>query len=303
MSETAADTSVLSALSNQLADAVARVSASLVLVNGRPRQPASGIIFAPDLVLTADHVLEREEELTVVGAHARELPAQFVGRDPATDLAVLRVPDLNSPPAATSGEQARVGQIVLAVGRPSTHGPMASIGIVSAVGGPLRTARGGVLERFIQTDATPYPGFSGGPLVDAQGAVLGLLTTGLIGGVPLAIPAPAAWQIAQTIGSHGYVKRGFLGISSQPVELPEAQRAGRSQERGLLIVRVEPGSPAERGGLLLGDILVGLAGLEILDTDDLQALLAGEHVGKPVPVEVIRGGAVQTLQVTIGQRK
>jgi S1-C subfamily serine protease len=303
MSETAADTSVLSALSNQLADAVARVSASLVLVNGRPRQPASGIIFASDLVLTADHVLEREEELTVVGADARELPAQFVGRDPATDLAVLRVPDIGGPPAATSGEQARVGQIVLAVGRPSTHGPMASIGIVSAVGGPLRTARGGVLERFIQTDATPYPGFSGGPLVDAQGAVLGLLTTGLIGGVPLAIPAPAAWQIAQTISSHGYVKRGFLGISSQPVELPEAQRAGRSQERGLLIVRVEPASPAEQGGLLLGDVLVGLAGLQILDTDDLQALLTGEHVGKPVPVEVIRGGAVQTLQVTIGQRK
>ena len=303
MSETAADTNVLSALSNQMADAVARVSASLVLVNGRPRQPASGILFAPELVLTADHVLEREEELTVIGADGRELPALFAGRDPATDLAVLRVAALDSAPAAVSSEQARVGQIVLAVGRPSTHGPMASIGIVSAVGGPLRTARGGVLERFIQTDATPYPGFSGGPLIDAQGAVLGLLTTGLIGGVPLAIPALAAWQIAQTIGSQGYIKRGFLGISSQPVELPEAQRAGRAQERGLLIVRVEPASPAEQGGLLLGDVLVSLAGQVIVDTDDLQALLTGEHVGKPVPVEVIRGGAVQTLQVTIGQRK
>lgn len=303
MSETTTDTSVLSALSNQMADAVARVSASLVLVNGRPRQPASGVVFAPDLVLTADHVLEREEELMVVGADGQERAAVFVGRDPATDLAVLRVSELGLPFAASAGGQARVGQIVLAVGRPSAHGPMASIGIVSAVGGPLRTARGGVLERFIQTDATPYPGFSGGPLIDAQGAVLGLLTTGLIGGVPLAIPVAVAWQIAQTIGSHGYVKRGFLGISSQPVELPQAQRAGRSQERGLLIVRVEPGSPAEQGGLLLGDILVGLAGLVIADTDDLQALLTGEHVGQPVPVEIIRGGGVQTVSVTIGQRK
>lgn len=303
MTETTTETSVLSALSNQMADAVARVSASLVLVNGRPRQPASGVLFAPELVLTADHVLEREEELTVVGAEGQERAAVFVGRDPATDLAVLRVAGLGGPSAAIAGEPARVGQLVLAVGRPSSHGPMASIGIVSAVGGPLRTARGGVLERFIQTDATPYPGFSGGPLIDAQGAVLGLLTTGLIGGVPLAIPAAAAWQIAQTIGSHGYVKRGFLGISSQPVELPEAQRAGRTQERGLLIVRVEPGSPAEQGGLLLGDILVGLAGQVIADTDDLQALLTGEHVGRPVPVEIIRGGAVQTITVTIGQRK
>ncbi|GAB4217339.1 MAG: trypsin-like peptidase domain-containing protein [Roseiflexaceae bacterium] len=303
MAETATDSSVLTALSTQMADAVARIEASLVMVNGRPRQPATGILISPELVLTADHVLEREEELTVVTGDGRELPAQFAGRDPATDLAVLRVPGLDGQAATAAAQEARVGQIVLAVGRPSSHGPMASIGIVSAVGGPLRTARGGVLERFIQTDATPYPGFSGGPLIDTQGAVLGLLTTGLVGGVPLAVPTAAAWQIAETITKQGYIKRGYLGISSQPVELPEAQRAGRTQERGLLVVRVEPNSPAEASGLLMGDILVGLAGQTIGDTDDLQALLTGEHVGKALPAEVIRGGVVQTLQVTIGQRK
>jgi S1-C subfamily serine protease len=293
---------LLSSFSTQLADAVDRVRPSLVLVNGRARQPASGLVFAPDLVLTADHVLEREDDLSVQTDDSRTLAAQFAGRDPASDLAVLRVAGLGAEAARQSGP-ARVGQIALAVGRPSPGGPMASLGIVSALAGPLRTRRGGMVEQVIQTDATPYPGFSGGPLIDAQGNVLGILTTGLVSGVALAIPAALAWGIAETIGSHGFVKRGFLGISSQPVEIPAAQRGGRAQERGLLVVRVEQGSPAGQAGLLLGDILVGLDGNVVADTDELQSLLAGDRVGRPVPVEVLRGGTLQTLTVTIGQRK
>jgi S1-C subfamily serine protease len=236
-----------------------------------------------------------------VRTNGRVLPATLVGRDPSSDLAVLKVPGLSVAPAA-AGEPARVGQLVLAVGRPSSSGPMASIGIVSSIGGPLRTRRGGLLEKFIRTDATPYPGFSGGPLIDATGAVVGITTTGLAGGVALAIPAEQAWRIADTLGKHGSIKRGFLGISSQPVHLPEGQRAGRPQEYGLLIVRVESGSPAEKGGLLLGDVLVGLDGQQVDDTDTLQALLTGERVGKPVAVDVIRGGGLQTLNVTVGER-
>ncbi|MFO7170707.1 MAG: PDZ domain-containing protein, partial [Chloroflexota bacterium] len=208
----------------------------------------------------------------------------------------------NLEPATRASEGARVGQIILAVGRPSPSGPMASLGIVSAVGGPLRTPRGGVVEQVIQTDATPYPGFSGGPLIDSSGAVVGVLTTGLISGVALAVPAPAAWSTAETLAQQGHVKRGFLGISSQPVAIPEGQRAGRSQESGLLIMRVEPGSPAAQGGLLLGDILVGLDGQPVTDTGELQALLTGDRVGRAVPVEVLRGGQLTTLTLTIGQR-
>ncbi len=301
MSTPQSETDALSTLSNQLADAVERVRRSLVQVNGRPRQPASGIVAGENLVLTADHVIEREDDLTVQTDDERTLPAQFAGRDPVSDLAVLRVAGLGAEVAAQAGE-ARVGQIILAVGRPSSHGPMASLGVVSAVGGPLRTARGGVLERFIQTDATPYPGFSGGALIDARGAVVGVLTTGLVGGVPLAVPAALAWRTAATLAAHGQVKRGYLGISSQPVALPEGQRAGRAQESGLLVVRVEPNSPASRAGLLLGDVLVALDGQPVADIDDLQALLTGERVGRAVPVEVIRAGTLQTLQITIGQR-
>ena len=303
MEQTNNDTHVLRLLSNQMADAVERVSTALVLVNGRQRQPASGVVYASDLVLTADHVLEREEDLTIQTHDGNTLPVQFIGRDPSTDLAVLRATNLNIAAAATATDAARVGQLVLAVGRNASEGPMASAGIVSAVGGPLRTGRGATLERYIRTDATPYPGFSGGPLIDAQGAVLGITTTGLVNGIALAVPSTIAWNIADTLVQQGYIKRGYLGISSQLVRLPSAQRSGRTQEHGLLIVKVDEDSPAQKGGVMLGDILVGLDGKAINDTEDLQVVLARNSVGKTIPLDVIRGNTLQTLQITVGQRK
>jgi len=297
------DTHVLRLLSNQMADAVEKVSLSLVMVNGRQRQPASGVVYATDLILTADHILEREEDLTIQTHDARTLAAQFVGRDTSTDLAVLRVTDLGLSTATAATEPARVGQLVLAVGRSSGEGPMASAGIVSAIGGPLRTGRGATLERYIRTDATPYPGFSGGPLIDVQGGVLGIITTGLVNGIALAVPASIAWVIAETLAQQGYIKRGYLGISSQLVNLPPAQRGGRTQEHGLLIVKVDDDSPAQKGGLMLGDILVGLDRNVVDDSEDLQTVLTNNRVGKTIPVEVIRGNTLHTLQVTVGQRK
>ena len=255
------------------------------------------------VVLTADHVLEREDDLTIQTHDKRTLPAQFVGRDLATDLAVLRVANLGLEAATTSEETARVGQMVIAVGRTSNDGPMASSGVVSIIGGPLRTGRGVTLERYIRTDATPYPGFSGGPLIDTQGAVIGVLTTGLVNGIALAIPIDIAKNIADTLVKQGYIKRGYLGISSQLVRLPDAQRGGRTQEYGLLIVKVDENSPAQKGGLMLGDILVALDGHAITDSEDLQVLLTGDRVDKAIPIDVIRGNALQTLQVTVGQRK
>jgi S1-C subfamily serine protease len=302
MSDTLSATDLLGAISTQMADAVARIGAAMVQVRGRPRQPASGLVYAGELVLTADHVIEREDDLSVETPDGQALAAQLVGRDPASDLALLRVSGLALAPAAFAEAPARVGQIVLAVGRPTSGGPMASLGIVSALGGPLRSRRGAVLEQFIQTDATPYPGFSGGPLADSQGAVVGVLTTGLAGGAALAVPAALARQVAATLASQGFVKRGFLGISSQPVELPEGQRAGLSQASGLLLVRVEADSPAAAAGLLLGDVLVSFDGHPLADTDDLQALLGGERVGRAVPAQIIRGGALVSLSISVGQR-
>jgi S1-C subfamily serine protease len=248
-------------------------------------------------------VLEREEDLSVETADGRTLTARFAGRDPSTDLAVLNVEGLDIEPAMPAEGEARVGQISLAVGSHSRgEGPRATLGVVSTVGGPVRTRRGPRLERYIQTDATPYPGFSGGPLIDVLGNVLGILVSGWGRGAAFAIPADLAWRTAGTLSERGSVKRGYLGILSQPVRLPDGQRLGLTQRGGLLVVGVEDGSPAGRGGLIVGDILATLDGQPVEDTDDLLVLLAGDRVGSSVPLGLVRGGELAEIEITVGER-
>jgi S1-C subfamily serine protease len=296
-------TDTLAALSDGMADAVENVAASVVRVNGRRRRSGSGVVFAQNKVLTASHVLEREEDLSVESADGRTLTARFAGRDHSTDLAVLDVEGLDVEPATRAEGEARVGQISLAVGSHSRgEGPRATLGVVSAVGGPVRTRRGPRLERYIQTDATPYPGFSGGPLIDVRGNVLGILVSGWGRGAAFAIPADLALRSAGTLSERGSVKRGYLGILSQPVRLPNGQSLGLTQRGGLLVVGVEDGSPAGRGGLIVGDILATLDGQPVEDTDDLLLLLAGDRVGSSVPVRLVRGGELAEIEITIGER-
>jgi S1-C subfamily serine protease len=217
----------------------------------------------------------------------------------------LRLEQPVASPAEAASQEARVGQLVLALGRPTPEGIQASLGVVSAIGGPVRTGHGGLLERYLRTDATPYPGFSGGPLVDTAGRVVGLNTSGLGRGVAITIPAALAWEIASTLAQHGHVRRGFIGVRSQPVPIAVAQQKalGREQASGLLLVGVEDKSPAEKGGLLVGDIIVALAGKPVVDPDELLAALVGEIVGKPTSFEILRGGQPLTLSVTVGERK
>src|SRR5918998_5324636 len=296
--------SALSSLSEGMADAVEKIGPSVVQVNGRRRRSASGVVYAPGKVLTASHVVEREEDLSVSVGEGRTIEARLIGRDSSNDLAVLEVPELGDGAVAEpAAGGVRVGQISLAVARPSREGIRASFGVISSVGGPLRTGRGARLERYVQTDATPYPGFSGGPLVDAGGAVLGIMALGLARGVALAVPSEVALRVAGSLEERGSVKRGYLGILSQPVHLPSAQSAGLGEGRGgLLVVGVEDGSPAGKGGMLLGDILVSLDDTPVADTEELQALLTGGRVGREVPVDVVRGGELETLRVTVGER-
>ena len=265
--------------------------------------PASGIAIASDLVLTADHVIEQEDGITVLLADGTEASAKLAGRDPGSDLAVLRLDGkAHAAPAEPAG-QASIGQLVLALGRPSNAGIEASLGVISAMGGPLRTPRGSI-DRYIRTDATPYPGFSGGPLVDAEGKVVGVNTSGFGRGVVLTIPADYAWKVADQLARSGSVKRGFLGVRSEAVELPESaqKELKRSQTTGLLLVGVERKSPAEAAKLIVGDILVGVDGQPVPDHDALFAHLAGDVVGKSVPMEVLRGGKPQVFMVEVGAR-
>ena len=291
-------------LSDALADAAEKAGKSTVLVSARRRMPASGIAYASDLILTADHIVEREEDIKVILADGTEVPAKVVGRDAGTDLAVLKLERAAATAAEVTKSPARLGQLALVLGRPSPDGIEASLGTVSAIGGPTRTGRGGMLDRYIRTDSISYPGFSGGPLVAADGTVLGINTSGLSNGGAITIPADIAWKIAETLVQNGRIKRGYLGIRSQTVEISNAsqQALKREQSTGLLIVGVENDSPASKGGFIVGDILVAVAGVPVLHHDELFTRLNGDVVGEATPIEILRGGQPQTLNVQVGER-
>ena len=295
---------LLAAMSDSLAEAVARAGVWTVMVEARSRIPASGVVYQSDLVLSADHIVEREEDIRVVMHDGQEGAAQVVGRDPGSDLVLLRASIGDMSAAETASQKAQVGQLAVALGRPSPQGIQASLGIVSAEGGPLRSNRGGLLESYLRTDTIPYPGFSGGPLVDAGGRLLGINTSGLTRFSSITTPVEFAWQAAEGLARHGTVRRGYLGIRSQPVTIPARQRTalGREQTTGLLLVGVEQGSPAEDSGLMVGDILVALAGRPVNDPDELLTSLLGSIVGQQNAVQVLRGGELVGLQVVIGER-
>lgn len=295
---------IFTELSEALADAAERAGKSTVQVDARRRLPASGIAIAKDLILTADHVVERDEDIRILLGDGTETTARLAGRDPGTDLAVLKLDSASAAPAEVAKSPARVGQFVLAIARPSKNGIESSFGTVNAIGGPVRTGRGGMLEQYIKTDVVSYPGFSGGPLVNGEGYVYGINTSGFRSGGAITIPAEVAWGIAGTLARHGKIKRGYLGIRSQTVNIPaEAQsELNRGQETGLLIVGLEPESPAGKGGVIVGDILVGVAGQPIEHHDELFARLSGDVVGKSTPLDVLRGGKLQVVNVVVGER-
>jgi S1-C subfamily serine protease len=307
MAEQRTDDSALVRFSDDLARAVESVGQAIVAVKARRRVPGSGVLWQPGgVIVTADHVLEREEDIQVQFADGRELAATIVGRDPSTDLAVLRVPGDGLPVAARGdGAAVRVGHFVLALGRTGPGTASASIGIVSAIGGPWRSRRGAQVEGYLRTDLTLYPGFSGGPLVSAAGQVVGINTSLLGQGQSMALPLTTVQRVVETLLSQGRIRRGYVGISTQPVALPTAlvQRLALQQESGLLVLGAEADGPADRAGLLVGDIVVGFAGAPVRDTDDLLAQLGGDQIGKVQEVRIIRGGDLRSLSVTVGERQ
>ena len=298
---------LLAALSDELAGAVEQAGRAVVAVDARRQIAASGIVWPDEgLVVTASHVIEREEGITVTLAGGEKVGARLAGRDPGSDLAVLRLTGGGAPPPAdlAPAESVRVGHLVIALGRPGGEATMASFGVVSAVGGAWRTALGGQVDAYIRADVRLLPGFSGGPLIDTAGRVVGFNSWHLANGQDVAIPAHTVRSIVQTLLTHGRVRRAFLGVTSQPVQLPETlrQKLGVDQTAGLMILGIEPGSPAERGGLLQGDILLTVAGRAVADAEDLQAVLGPAAVGQATAVAIVRGGERAELTVTPGER-
>ena len=296
---------LLASVSDGLASAVQRAGRSVVGVHGRRRFPASGIAWRDDLVLTASHVLERDSDLSITAPDGTQHAARLTGRDPGSDLAILTIAGAALQPIerAPAGSLS-AGHLVLAVGRPGTPEPIASFGAISSVGGAWRTAQGGLLESYIRADVALLPGLSGGALVDVGGRAVGLLSAYLAGGDPVGIPVDALDALAQRILSGGTLRRAYLGVSTQPVELQEVLRLrlGLQQTSGLMLLGLEPGAPAERGGLLLGDIVLAIGGRAVEDGEALQMALGPQAIGTSTPIRLIRGGDLREVNVVPAPR-
>jgi S1-C subfamily serine protease len=291
----------LLSLSNDLAGAVERAGRAVVAVHARPRLPSTGVHWRPGIVVTADHTVRVEEELKIAWPDGRTASASLVGRDPGTDLAVLRIAD-TAWPVAEPGDSGglQVGHVVLAVG----YGPRASWGVVSALGGVWRTWRGGEVDRFVRLGLVLYPGFSGGPLVDSAGAVAGIVTSGLWRRLQLAVPTSTVTRVVDELLATGRISRGYLGLGFQPVVLPEAIRrlVPGAAEHGLIVINVEADGPAARAGVLLGDVLVSLDGAPMSDPGAVQSALGARRAGATVTARIVRGGAPLEMAITLGER-
>jgi S1-C subfamily serine protease len=277
----------------------------VVAVHGRRRFPASGVAWRSDQVVTASHVLERDTDLSITAPDGTQHAATLVARDPGSDLAILGVADANLTPARhAEASEIKPGNLTLAVGRPGTPEPIASFGAVSSVGGAWRTAQGGLLDAYIRADVALLPGLSGGALVNAEGEALGLLSAYLAGGDPVAIPTQSVSAIVERLLTGGTLRRAYLGVSTQPVELQQSvrQRLHLEQTTGLMLLALEPGAPAEGARLLLGDIILSIGERTVDDGEALHMALGPSVVGQPTPIRLIRGGELRELTVTPAPR-
>jgi S1-C subfamily serine protease len=285
----------LAAFSEELSAAVKRAEQSVVAIHARPRFSSSGVFWRPGIVVTAEHTIRREEDITVTLPNGQTASAVLAGRDPGSDLAVLRLEGTQIEVTAVAPAVPAPGNLVLSIGRSHDSGVNATMGIVSAVSGSWRTWRGGRLDHYIRLDLRLYPGSSGGVAINHEGQAIGIATSVLSRIAAVAIPAGTVNRVVEEILTRGRVVRGYLGVGLQPVELPDHQK-------GLIVLSVEPKGPAAEAGVMVGDVLRSLGGRAVTDTDDIQSILELHPVGENVEAELLRGGVSNKVSITIGER-
>jgi S1-C subfamily serine protease len=293
---------ILSTFSAGLADLVEQAGKSAIGIEARHRLGSSGFLWKPGIVVTSDHAIRRDENIPVILPDGARAVAELAGRDPGTDLAVLRVNGASGTPL-TIAPPPRTGEIVIAVGR-HEPGALAAMGIVSTAGGPWKTWRGGELDSLLRLDIGAYQRSDGSAVFDTQGRLAGMLTTGLTRTAPVAIPVATIERVATELAEHGHVARGYLGVGLQPVALSAAfaKALNREQRAGVIVLSVQPDGPAESAGVLIGDVIAEIGGHPVSDTDEVQTALLGA-IGRELPMVILRGGERAELRIRVGERR
>jgi S1-C subfamily serine protease len=292
-------------LSNSLADTVAKAGTAIVAINTGQRVSPSGIHWRNGIIVTSDESLPNYDDTTITYTDGKIVPVKLLGHDSTTDVAVFQLSQTDIPVALIGNTAAlKVGHLVMGLARSRAGDVRAAVGAVSVITGSWQSMSGGTIDRYIRPDLTLYPGFAGGALVDAAGQVVGMNTAGRRG-TALTIPAETVDRVVEQLLTKGHIARGYLGVGMQPVRLPQQLRTALNltTATGVMVVNVEPDSPADRAGLLLGDVLVTLAGVGVGDPGDVRGILnQPDRIGKTVPIQAIRGGTLVELTVTIGER-
>jgi S1-C subfamily serine protease len=294
--------SALLALSNNLADNVEKIGHSLVTINGR-RISSTGIHWQQGIIVTAEETLKRTEDITITLPDHRTVAATLIGRDRTTDIAVLKIenPEL---PVVEIGDNSllKIGQIVQAIGR-SSDSLNATMGVVSAMGGSWRSSYGGLIDQFVRLDLNLYPSMEGSALVTAIGQVVGMTVSGPRRTV-ISIPATTINRVVEQLVKKGHIARGYLGLGMQPIRLPETLKTNLNLASlgGVIAINVETDGPADKSGILIGDILIAINNNPIKDTGEIQAMLGSENVGKILNVQIIRGGTLVEVALTVGEK-
>ena len=295
----------LIALSNALAQATDRAAASTVAVHTEPRGSSSGVVWRRGVIVTAEHSLRRDEDIQVTLPDGRAVPASLAGRDASTDLAVLKCAEVTSPGEETIDiSSIKPGSLALVVGRTRASGPVAALGAVSLVVAERRAWTGAALAPYIRLDISVQPTAVGGAVIDAHGGLMGIATPRFARFGAIAVPAPTVNRVVDVLLQKGRIPHGYLGVGLQPVRLPDALRRTlkRDDKTAAIVLEVEPEGPAHKAGIVIGDILVALAGHAITRLEDVHGQLGAESIGKSLPIRFIRGGTLQEANIVVSER-
>jgi S1-C subfamily serine protease len=292
-------------LSNTLVQTTVRAAASVVAVHTEARGSSSGVIWRPGIIATAEHALRRNEEIQVTLPNGRVVPATLAGRDPSTDIAVLKCAEADEALREFGDvDTLKPGSLTLVVGRTRASGPVTSLGVVSLVARERRNWRGTSLAPYIRLDVAPQPTAVGGAVIDAHGNAVGLATPRFARFGAIAIPAPTINKIVDTLLKKGRIPRGYLGVGLQPIRLPDTIRESlqRNEKTAAIVLEVHPNGPADKAGVVVGDIIVALGNRTVTQLEDVQFILAGDFIDKSLPLKFVRGGAVKEANIIVAER-